>query len=1065
MSLTKYLKDSGSPVRAYVDGIAAVLADGRDPSSHAAAQTLNLPDLALSPVIISPAEGVDAKRSGAAIDFRARIALGTFDPHDSAAAEGVAEAAFYAEEVENGERKAQVLAEVFEAAVSILDTGSNDVELDRAAILLACCEQVHRGGEAALKGSLGDALFEARSGFAFALTVSDLALADVRQLMEANEAQLTAWRGQIARGERFEPNPIFTGSGLVGGADGDWIVGDTLFESKAYAELSVPRLRTFIRQLLGYVMLDLRDDLHIRSVGLWLPRQRVTRVWPLDELLDGNPDVLLPGLRTGFETAANNKGVAVRVPITQRRKEQVLADNRYTPPWMLQDLALSLDADIRMRVGRNAVTPEDTLRRLARDRYAPVREGVANNEHAPADLLDTLAGDSSVAVQRAASKNPRAPRSGVGLLEQAPPATQQPNLATSSEVVAVSAATNRSDSGLNTRWFEDFLQLSRGGKSLRARPGLPLPEASWRWGLTLGRSLEVPEWLSDGLPDVVLRDLLREGRPAWVRQWAARDLRVLDSGLRDRLLADPDPEIRWTTLVRTMREPDDAISGLLGTLAVDKKERTRFRTEGYDGRSNQWSTPAERDLETVKVIAAHPSTPRSALLKVMASKSPHVLATLAGNPALLESDLKTLVARLQAIRDYDTRERLAALSTIPDVVARALSRDGVWSVRAALARNGGVSVEVLSRLASDKEPYVRAAVVENANAPAELVTPVATELLTASVDQLLSNVIETVCRRGDLGLTTSLLETALDKLAKSRLRDPDLRCVAAAHEYTSAKTLARLAKSADEDVRRTVARNPTTPSEVLAVLATDAHPFVRLAAASNDALDVDLLAGLAYDDEPRVRVSVARNGRLDPTLIRELLHDKDRDVRLAALRNPSVRSDDKAQAEQEREQAWRAAAPSNAVVQEMVLNTRAEVRVQPAWDRRTTPDVLRFLAGDRRSATVRRAVAANPNAPVDVLASLADDKDEEVRQAVAFNGATPSSVLSELADRGIDLAILVALNPDTQPEILDRLGQDDDFLISYAARSIKESRALTDGAPGSNVQVLDAGPDAATDQD
>ena len=49
-------------------------------------------------------------------------------------------------------------------------------------------------------------------------------------------------------------------------------------------------------------------------------------------------------------------------------------------------------------------------------------------------------------------------------------------------------------------------------------------------------------------------------------------------------------------------------------------------------------------------------------------------------------------------------------------------------------------------------------------------------------------------------------------------------------------------------------------------------------------------------------------------------------------------------------------------------------------------------AGERRSAQVRRAVAANPNTPATALALLADDKDDEVREAVAFNSATPPEV-------------------------------------------------------------------------
>ena len=319
-------------MRAYLDGILPSFGGVKHGSANSAAQALGLPELVRSTTLVPPALGVDANRSGTAIDFRARIALGSFNPRGSAAALGVAELPFYADGLENGFHRTRVLAEAFDVATEILRSSAAEAELDRASILLACSEQVHRAGGKVLRGSLGDALDAANDGLEFALQIGEPSLADVRALMQANAGQLDQWRVRVGNGERFEPNPVFDGSRLVGGADGDWLLGDTLIESKAYAELTVPVLRGFIRQLLGYVMLDLEDALHIRSIGLWLPRQGVTKVWPLEQVLGRSAEDVLVKLREGFRTAANGKGVALRIPVTQRRKDQVLADNRYTPP-------------------------------------------------------------------------------------------------------------------------------------------------------------------------------------------------------------------------------------------------------------------------------------------------------------------------------------------------------------------------------------------------------------------------------------------------------------------------------------------------------------------------------------------------------------------------------------------------------------------------------------------------------------------------------------------------------------------------------------------------------------
>ena len=189
-------------------------------------------------------------------------------PHDSAAAFGVAVLPLHEDEIENGSHRAQVLAEAFDVAVRIVESPSDAAELDRAALVLAHCEQVYRRGAAALKRSLGEALDLADNGLSFAMAIDEPSLTDLRALMEANAGQLDDWQGRGAAGERYEPNPVFAGSNLVGGADADWLVGDTLIYSKAYGKLTVPTLRRFLRQLLGYVMLDLDDALGIRSVGL-----------------------------------------------------------------------------------------------------------------------------------------------------------------------------------------------------------------------------------------------------------------------------------------------------------------------------------------------------------------------------------------------------------------------------------------------------------------------------------------------------------------------------------------------------------------------------------------------------------------------------------------------------------------------------------------------------------------------------------------------------------------------------------------------------------------------------
>jgi hypothetical protein len=95
-------------------------------------------------------------------------------------------------------------------------------------------------------------------------------------------------------------NPVFAQSAAVGGADADIIAGGTLLEIKTTIN---PRIDgAWIRQLLGYLLLDTDGEFAVASLGLYLARQGRLIVWPLDESLEvmaGRP-IALPRLRQEF---------------------------------------------------------------------------------------------------------------------------------------------------------------------------------------------------------------------------------------------------------------------------------------------------------------------------------------------------------------------------------------------------------------------------------------------------------------------------------------------------------------------------------------------------------------------------------------------------------------------------------------------------------------------------------------------------------------------------------------------------------------------------------------------
>ncbi|MFF1830735.1 hypothetical protein [Paenarthrobacter sp. NPDC058040] len=1075
MSLTSLLRDPQSPERAYLDRISPALeaSGGHSDGARAAAEALGLPQLASSVTVVSPFPGAEPRLAGTAFDFRARIELGGFNPRQSVAADGVALLDVLTPIIDNGGHRTRVLAQAFDVATTLLQEPSNHLDLDRAAILLAHCEQVARTGATAINGALGGACDRAVDGQALADGVDPGLLANLRSLVASNGDQLEAWQEQIAAGVRYEPNPQFAGSRLVGGADADWMIGQTLIDCKVYSVLTISKLRDFLRQLLGYVMLDTDDSLEIRSVGIWLPRQRLMPTWSLTHLLGGDAGELLPSLREGFIKATAKTQLAWHEPIPERRLHQYLADNRHTPFHILENLASNEDPDLLRRTGRNESTPEPIVRMLASDARWQVRQGVATNRKAPEEVLEALSQDRSIAVRRAAAANPRAPRpplkavtAGVsGHGDKDLKAAHAPSALVRSEDVEMRADTaldpsrvhinqDRDESVLATPWFSDFLRTVVWGN-----PELPIPRESYRWGWQSGRTLRVEEWMHAGLPDDVLTDLLRPDRPAWVRGAAAGEVSLSDPVMRSKLLNDPDPGIRWSTLKRSGSSEGEDLTALLAGIGASREERLRFRTSGLGARREWPYTAAEFEHQTLCVIAVHPATPYSTLLPLMDDSRPEVIASLIENPTLKTEDRDRLVGSLQARRSASVRAMLASLNSAPATALNDLASDRDPEVRVAVAQHHATPTSALVRLAGDPQRAVQLAVLKNPASTQELARSVSESLLQADLDEDLHEVLEVIRERVDIGVPHSVVEGALDRLSKSRRRDPDMRLVVAGDERAGEKTLTRLCRSTDDSVRREVASNPSASDAVIEQLARDAEASVRAAAAANPRTPMPVLERLASDQEPRVRAKVAGNHNLPQIVLVRLLNDSVDSVRTPALENPAAPEDLVRDVKAEQERSLEQIRPSRAALEQKVAHKKAEVRMSVAFSPAADADLLTMLGGELRSSHVRSAVAANPNTPVAVLRALAGDDNDQVRQAVAFNGATPADLLIDLAGNRVDLAVLVAMNPDVPQDVLCALSQDSNPLVRFVARGYLQSRRVLSIEKTPTERALDSGLD------
>jgi len=144
----------------------------------------------------------------------------------------------------------------------------------------------------------------------------DASAADLLALASADQvADLRAlWNGLLATVdlgyESVIYNPVL-GFGSFG-ADADLILDDCLLELKTSQR---PQLAQYLRQLLGYVLLDTEDRYGIRRIGLYLARQRCLVTFSLHDLLIGSTgdrkqgrirlEERLAELRAGFKAVVD----------------------------------------------------------------------------------------------------------------------------------------------------------------------------------------------------------------------------------------------------------------------------------------------------------------------------------------------------------------------------------------------------------------------------------------------------------------------------------------------------------------------------------------------------------------------------------------------------------------------------------------------------------------------------------------------------------------------------------------------------------------------------------------
>ncbi|MER6523415.1 UvrD-helicase domain-containing protein [Streptomyces sp. NPDC001553] len=164
----------------------------------------------------------------------------------------------------------------------LADPGSLDENaLIRLCFVAGFFEDIARTGEIRRFSTLAQAT-PATTLDDLTAVVPQYVVTDIDQQMGLADGPFAAFRALPRRARVC--GPVFTGSGDIGGADADYILGGLLLDCKATKD---PRRlgREEIYQLAGYLLLDYDHQFGIDQVGLYLSRQGGLITWDAADFL------------------------------------------------------------------------------------------------------------------------------------------------------------------------------------------------------------------------------------------------------------------------------------------------------------------------------------------------------------------------------------------------------------------------------------------------------------------------------------------------------------------------------------------------------------------------------------------------------------------------------------------------------------------------------------------------------------------------------------------------------------------------------------------------------------
>ncbi|MFD9078434.1 hypothetical protein [Streptomyces erythrochromogenes] len=362
--------------------------------------------------------------------------------------------------------------------------------------------------------------------------------------------------------------------------------------------------------------------------------------------------------------------------------------------------------------------------------------------------------------------------------------------------------------------------------------------------------------------------------------------------------------------------------------------------------------------------------------------------------------------RFAADPDPSLRRQLASCPGLPADVEDALAADADPEVAAELAL-WTTSAPVAARLARHPHAVVRQAVAAN-----EAVPPAALAgLLTGH------------------GLPPARSCLVCDCREIPFIHDPhcpDVDCdlpAGAACDGTHGSTV-------HSTWQRALA-NPATPPEAVAAFAEHPSVLLRWAVAEHPGLPAEVYARLAGDPVPGVRATVARNPGSGPEVSRVLATDPEVEVRRAVAHHPRIPFD---------------------VLERLAPTTRLGPEPLPRISAATPEELAEGAASAH--PRLRMLVAHRHDLPPELRDRLAADPDASVAKAVAPHpGLSPERLRAMVARHGQQVLARVAANPDAPGDLLAELARHEPSV----RRALREIAAHPNAAAEALLPCLAGG--------